>query len=143
MELVVARHGHAVPGDFATPDQARWLTAPGRTAAASLGAFLRDRGTIPDVVLSSPLVRAVQTAELIARELGYSGAIEALPCLAPGGPLQQIVDEAAARGGRPLVVSHEPTVSALVSWQTGTRVSGMRPAQAALVADGSLVWMSA
>lgn len=142
MDLVVARHGHAVPGDFSTPDDRRWLTARGRAAASALGAFVRSRGFAPDVVLTSPLVRAVQTAELIAAALGYDDAIETLPCLVPGGPLQQIVDEAAARGARPLVVSHEPTVSALASWRTNTRVSGLRPAQAVAVSGGALAWLS-
>ena len=48
-----------------------------------LARLLREHGVAPDVVLASPLPRAVQTAELLATSLDYLGTVTALRCLEP------------------------------------------------------------
>src|SRR5262249_9528193 len=71
MKVLLIRHTHAVDGDEALDDEARWLTAKGRTLARAVGARLRDDEIVPDAIVTSPLVRAVQTAELVARGLKF------------------------------------------------------------------------
>lgn len=74
MLLYLVRHGIAIDrSDPKAPAEAeRQLTAKGvqKSRAAALG--LAELGAMPDVFLSSPYVRAVQTAEIFAEALGYS-----------------------------------------------------------------------
>ena len=65
MRLLLMRHGAAVDPTVAGDDHRRWLTEVGREQLREQGARLTARGLTPGAVLSSPLVRAVQTAELI------------------------------------------------------------------------------
>ena len=60
MQLVIVRHAEAAPG---APDALRPLTPTGHKHAEALGAELREQGIEPDAVVSSPLVRARETAE--------------------------------------------------------------------------------
>ena len=70
MRLVLVRHAEAAPGE---PDELRALTSEGREQARVLAAELaRER---PDAVLTSPLLRARQTADAIARAAGYTWGI--------------------------------------------------------------------
>src|SRR4051794_15073951 len=65
------RHAHA--GDSTTwegPDEQRPLTKRGRHQAERLGRFLVANGTRPDAIVSSPRIRALQTAEIVAAALG-------------------------------------------------------------------------
>jgi len=63
MELYLVRHAEAAPGD---PDELRPLTPNGRKQARSLGQRLRSTGVRADVVLTSPLLRAQETAQIVA-----------------------------------------------------------------------------
>ena len=65
MRLFVVRHAEAAPGE---PDELRPLTAGGRAVARELGETLAREQ--PDAVLSSPLLRARETAEQVARAAG-------------------------------------------------------------------------
>src|SRR5881394_472535 len=82
VKLVLIRHAEAAPGD---PDELRALTPEGHEQARRLGERLRAGGIVPDVVLSSPLLRARQTAA----ELGFS-APEAVAALAPGATADDV-----------------------------------------------------
>ena len=83
-----------------------------RRAVAGLGTVLSSL----DLLAASPLVRAAQTAELLAE--GYRQAVlETLPCLAPGGERAGVVDWLAERRpGSAAVVGHEPDLSELAAW---------------------------
>lgn len=116
MRLFVVRHAEAAPGD---PDELRPLTDAGRAVARALGDRLAEYGI--DAVLSSPLLRARETAEAIARAAG----LEAEPDerLAPGADADLVREAVAGRGETVVTVGHQPDCSEIVLALTGERVS--------------------
>jgi len=100
MRLLIVRHAEAVPGD---PDELRPLSAAGREQARDLGRRLRDQGLEPDAVVSSPLLRARETAEALG--LGVAAVDERL---APGASPSDVRDAASGRGETVVVVGHQP-----------------------------------
>src|SRR5690606_6979608 len=82
MRLYLVRHGIAEDPSLQRPDSARALTAPGIERLRLQGRALRRAGFAVDVILSSPLVRAVQTAEILGQTLGIAPQEESL--LGPG-----------------------------------------------------------
>ncbi len=84
MELYLVRHGDAgrgLPG--AGADAARELTPEGRKASRGTAKALRALGCRPDLIITSPLPRALQTAGIIAAALG-PGKVKKSSLLAPG-----------------------------------------------------------
>ncbi|MCC7258832.1 MAG: histidine phosphatase family protein [Gammaproteobacteria bacterium] len=69
--ITLLRHARAVPGDATTPDEQRPLDERGEREAPLIGRRLRNAGARPSLILVSPAVRALQTARLVAQELGY------------------------------------------------------------------------
>jgi phosphohistidine phosphatase len=100
MRLVLIRHADAAPG---TPDELRTLTTEGHEQARRLGERLRADGIVPDAVLSSPLLRARETAS----DLGF-GPPEAHDALAPGATEEDVRAAVAGRGETVVVVAHQP-----------------------------------
>ncbi len=113
MKLYLVRHGEAVPEDEAGSDRDRWLNARGREAVRILGRLLRETGVEPDAIVSSPLPRAVQTAELLAHTLDYLGAIASLRALEPSAHPRVAATAVMQAGGAVIVVGHEPSISSL------------------------------
>jgi phosphohistidine phosphatase len=113
VKVYLVRHAEAVANDEAGSDTDRWLTARGREHARVLARLLREQGVSPDAVLTSPLPRAVSTAELVADGVGYLGVIEVLPSLAPGAHPRRAAQQIPAAGAAVVVVGHEPTISGL------------------------------
>jgi phosphohistidine phosphatase len=130
MKLYVMRHGPAEDEAKSGRDADRTLTPLGRDRTRSVATALLDEGEAPFVVISSPLVRALQTAEIVAavtkldervrsekkaRASGATGAVEIRREMAPAGhPLALVRD--LLRGGRErvMIVGHEPDLSLLV-----------------------------
>jgi phosphohistidine phosphatase len=111
MQLVIVRHAEAAPGD---PDELRPLTAAGREQARALGRQLRGQGLRPNAVVSSPLLRARETAAALG--LGESDVDERL---APGATAADIRDSATGRGETVVVVGHQPDCSQAVAAISG------------------------
>ncbi len=103
MRLYLVRHAEAARGE---PDALRPLTASGRQDARELGKRLAAEGARPDAVLSSPLLRARETATALARALGCS--VEPDERLAPGATAEQLLAAVAGRGDEVVVVGHQP-----------------------------------
>ena len=109
LELYLLRHAHA--GDSAKwtgPDSERPLSAKGRRQAERLGTFLAERGFAPDAIVTSPLRRARQTADLVADAIGIAVAVDDRL----GGPLDvddvnDIVERAG--GTSVMLVGHDPS----------------------------------
>ena len=112
MRVIVVRHAEAAPGE---PDELRPLTAAGRENARVLAGRLRGKRV--DAVLSSPLLRARETAEPIARALGVEA--ESDERLAPGATADDIRDAVAGRGAAVVVVGHQPDCGLAVLALTG------------------------
>jgi len=70
-ELLLLRHGKS---DWSQPvaDQYRPLNQRGRKAAGRIGAWQRLQNKVPDLIVSSPAVRALETARIVAGELGIA-----------------------------------------------------------------------
>ena len=69
--LFLIRHAKSSWGDTALPDKDRPLNDRGRRDAPTIGERLAKRDVKPDLILSSPAMRALKTAEIIARKLDY------------------------------------------------------------------------
>ncbi len=158
-QLWLLRHADAEPHG-AREDSERRLTQRGEGQARTAGAALARMGVDFDAILSSPKVRARQTAQLACAEMG-ADALARLsfhPPLAAGFDAAAAIDATHAIGadGRLLLVGHEPDLSLVVGELTGGRVemkkgglavvrlqgaSGelavlLRPVELALIADG-------
>ncbi|RMH45140.1 MAG: phosphohistidine phosphatase SixA [Deltaproteobacteria bacterium] len=140
MRAYLIRHGHAVSADTAGADDRRWLSEQGRAQLVGVAERLRDLRVSFDAVVCSPLVRAVQTAELLAGAVGFTGAVEVTAALAPGAPADRAEDELAARGVAVAAVGHEPGISALAARLCGRLLRPFRPGQVACVDGGALAW---
>lgn len=107
MRLLVVRHAEAAPGE---PDELRTLTARGHEQARELGERLRGDGLVPDAVLTSPLLRARETAEALAL-----GTAQVDDRLAPGATAASVRDAVRGRGETVLVVAHQPDCSRIAA----------------------------
>lgn len=73
MLLILLRHGTA---EDSSPDEARELTAEGRKEVRAVARAMRDFGVRPDIVLSSRRARAIQTAQVVVKEMKLAAKIE-------------------------------------------------------------------
>jgi phosphohistidine phosphatase len=141
VKVFLVRHAHAVDEDAVLSDADRFLSARGRETAKNVGRRLKETGIAFDALLTSPLVRAVQTAELLAGALELAVPVSTWPPLAPGGSLRRTADELASRGALVACVGHEPSISALCAMLAGRpSFPSFRPGQVTLVEDGRAVW---
>lgn len=115
MKLYIMRHGPAEDTAPSGRDSDRALTTSGRERVRAVAKLLKDKDEAPRVILSSPLVRALQTAEIVAAELGID-RVETGHELVPGGDAPSLARAlAAADQKRPMLVGHEPDLSALIT----------------------------
>jgi phosphohistidine phosphatase len=114
VQLVIVRHAEAAAGE---PDELRPLTPEGREAARALGERLATEGVRPDAVLTSPLLRARETAQELARPAGLDP--EPDERLAPGATAEGVRAAAAERGETVVVVGHQPDCSQIAAALTG------------------------
>jgi phosphohistidine phosphatase len=115
-ELHLLRHAHAGdPSTWDGPDERRPLSDKGEKQAERLGTFLAQVGFKPDAIITSPKVRAKQTAEIVAHHLGLPVAVD--DRLAEGVGLTTVEEILRDAGdpSRPVLVGHDPDFSQLVS----------------------------
>ena len=123
-ELYLVRHAIAAErGPEWLDDGRRSLTDRGVTRFRKAVAGLAALGLVVDEVLTSPLVRARQTADLLAADLPDHPPVKVLEALAPGHTPERVVQEVARvmRGRRVALVGHEPCVGELAAFLIGTR----------------------
>ena len=121
MEIYLLRHAIAEENSPSGRDHDRRLTDEGRDKLRRVLERAAAAGVEPSLILSSPLVRAVQTAEMAAHELGYSGKIVRVDCLAPDGSPSDIWKELRGRRDESavLLAGHEPLFSATTAYLLG------------------------
>jgi phosphohistidine phosphatase len=151
MELYLLRHGIAADvGPKGSGDAGRTLTEEGIGKMQEEARGLRLLGLRPDVLLSSPLVRARQTAEIVGRALNIE--MQLADALAPGCDLARLRGLLGEHRGaeRVMIVGHEPDFSELAGTLTGgSRVllkkGGLARVDAAVLEQdsGVLVWLLA
>jgi len=119
LELYLLRHAHAGdPQAWDGPDSERPLSPKGRRQAQRLGAFLAERAFAPDAIVTSPKLRAKQTAEIVADALGIAVSVD--DRLA--GELDEEVVAALAEavgGTSVMLVGHDPDFSDLAASLSG------------------------
>ena len=123
-ELYLVRHAIAEErGDKWPDDSKRPLTTDGMSRMKKAARGLERLGVRIDVVLSSPLVRARQTAEILAAELNPHPPIVNVESLSPdGAPAAVAADlEKHARKTRVALVGHEPAIGELAARLIGSR----------------------
>lgn len=125
MKVVLVRHAEAAPGD---PDELRTLTPQGHEQARRLGEQLRTDGVQPDAVLTSPLLRARETAA----DLGF-GEPEPVDELRPGATVEDVRAAVDGRGETVVVVGHQPDCSRITAELRGGAEPPFPPASMQIV----------
>ncbi|MFZ9920458.1 MAG: phosphohistidine phosphatase SixA [Terrimicrobiaceae bacterium] len=110
---------HADAEDLAESDFDRKLTPKGLDQAARVGKFCKKNGIKPEFFLTSPLVRARQTAEIVGKKIGVTPVIaDWLACgMTPATLIQNL--EPLSTKSSALLVGHEPDLSTAVSYLLG------------------------
>jgi phosphohistidine phosphatase len=115
IELHLLRHAHAGdPMAWEGPDERRPLSDKGEKQADRLGRFLAGVGFSPDAIITSPKLRAAQTAEIVAGHIGMQVTIDER--LAGGvdlGTVEAILHDT-RDPARPVLVGHDPDFSELL-----------------------------
>ena len=127
MRIYIVRHGEAELAALGSSDAGRQLTARGQRQAARVGAALRVLGEVPAVVLTSPVPRARQTAELAVKAMADKRSrppIRVLDRLAPGAYAGDVLAAIPADPQSVMLVGHQPTLGALV----GALIGGLHAA---------------
>ena len=152
MHLYVIRHADAVPlGERGIQhDEQRPLTPKGEAQAEALARAFARLGVRLDALLTSPLVRARQTAERLATD---SAGAKECPSLSPGRKRRQVLQRIRETKGEAVaIVGHNPDLSELVGWFVGDKNVGIeldKSGVACVAFDGKaskgggvLVWMA-
>jgi phosphohistidine phosphatase len=125
VRVYLCRHAQAAPGD---PDELRELTPEGVEQARALGQLLAELEEPPRLVLTSPLVRARQTAAEIARAVRIEAVVE--HALGPGATAEGLATTLSGLGRGPVAtVGHQPDCSEIaqdiLGHDPGFPVAGM------------------
>lgn len=150
MKLYLLRHAEAV--DNAPSDKARQLTEKGLKQAEKVGRFCSGQGIAWDAVLTSPLVRARQTADGVLSQMVDPPSVEVVAWLASGMDPETALSELTAyrQFVSILLVGHEPDFSSLASYLIGAKGNAIRVRKAAMLlleletvrgGGGSLQWL--
>jgi len=120
-DIYLVRHAAAVDAADTAGDEQRYLTPKGRKVFQKTADELHDLGVKFDLIVSSPLVRTIQTAELLATGTRYKGEVIAADALAPGGRTMEFLLRLAAahRGEKIALVGHEPRMGQLAGQLLG------------------------
>ncbi len=115
MKLYIVRHAEAIERSGTTPDASRYLTTKGRLAFRKIARRVRKAGIAPAVIFTSPLLRAVQTAEILAERLKHEGQVVVARKLSPGFDLQDLRSLLMGAGSpeEAAFVGHEPDLGLL------------------------------
>jgi phosphohistidine phosphatase len=125
MDLYLVRHADALPqgADGIASDEERPLSEDGRKQAIKLGSALKRRQIAVDLIVVSPLVRAVQTAAELRTVLGLSEVqVEIREELAPGGRPKKLVRYLNGLQANAIaLVGHQPDLSLYAGWLMGEK----------------------
>ncbi len=123
MILYIVRHAiaaaHGTPG---FSDDERALTEEGVAKMRQAASGMRNLGYIPGAILSSPLPRAIQTAEILHEILGAKIPLKTVPSLAPSGTRQDLYREISQHERKLeslMIVGHQPSLGEIageIAW---------------------------
>jgi phosphohistidine phosphatase len=132
-QLTLLRHAKSVQDPTYAVDRERPLAERGRTDAEAMGRFFAQAEIIPDLIASSPAIRARQTAELLARTAGYEAGIRWDEAVYSAGPdaLLSVVRGLPDQVDHALLVGHNPGFEELAALLIGTECGVTLPTSAA------------
>jgi phosphohistidine phosphatase len=123
VRLYIMRHGPAEDHAASGKDFDRALTASGRDRVKDVARALVAEDEAPHVILTSPLVRALQTAEIVAAVTKPEGSVLIRRSLEPGAHAYEVAEEClageAGAAKRVMLVGHEPDLSDLAARLSG------------------------
>ena len=123
MKIIFVRHAAAIDRNAGIADDRRYLTPKGRTFFRETALTMLKKGVDPDLILTSPLLRAVQTADILAESLAYNGPLAAIDELEPGfdlSGLEKIISDC-RQVSELVIVGHEPDLGNIVGDLLGHR----------------------
>lgn len=153
MEVYLFRHGIAEDAAAGHGDADRALTGEGRKKVAEVAKAARRAGADPSLIVSSPYVRALETARIAVEEFGYKGDLVATDVLVPHGFPEKVWSELREYRGEQavLLAGHEPLLSRLLGYLLGAPALRVEMKKAAMlrldldsfgpVPRGTLKWM--
>jgi len=117
MILYLVRHGEAVEASADVCDEWRYLTDQGSTSVEKLAKLISEYGRKPRLIISSPLVRAVQTAQLAAAHACRRKHMVVSGLLLPSSDIAELIThlKVCAPSKRVMVVGHEPHLGSLAA----------------------------
>ena len=135
MDLFILRHGKAGKSSGVPDDAARVLTRKGDKELKRIAQWMKAQEFSFDIIATSPLQRALETATVIASVLGQEDKLTSWDELAPGGDPDTVCYKAAQEenDARVLVIGHEPGLSRLIS-----RIISGNPDSSIIIAKGGL-----
>ncbi len=156
MQLYIVRHGIAIDREDpkCPPDPERYLTEEGVEKTAQVAKGVAELGVTGDLFLTSPYVRAVQTAEIFARALDYAKQkIRRTDMLLPGAEPSHIFRELARdkQASSVFLFGHAPQLDDVIATALGSKkhLAALKKAGVALVElkrlsppIGTLVWLA-
>jgi phosphohistidine phosphatase len=143
LELYLLRHGIAEDRAPSGRDADRALTEEGKGKLHKVLKRARKAGVSPTLILSSPLKRALETAEAAAEVLEYKSEIARSNALVPNSTPQNIWTEIRANRDEPsiLIAGHEPLFSHTVAWLLGSTREMIEFSSIGAEPRGVLQWM--
>lgn len=156
MQIYVVRHGIAIDREDpkCPPDPERYLTEEGIEKTKRIAAAIAGLSETPDLLLSSPYVRATQTAEIFAEELDYPPQkIQRTDLLLPGAEPSLLFRELGKdkNSSAIFLFGHAPQLNDLIATALGSKhhVTSLKKAGVALIElkrvsppSGQLVWLA-
>jgi phosphohistidine phosphatase len=135
MQIYLLRHGIAEDGRPGRPDAERALTEEGRVRLRRVLKRARGADASPSLILTSPYLRAIETAEVAAEVFRYKGDIVRSKAFVPEAPAMDAWEEIRLYSGESavLVASHEPLMSSTVAYLLGCPALHVEMKKAALV----------
>lgn len=132
--LYLLRHAKSSWADPDLSDFDRPLNSRGRRAAPFMGSLMASRGLLPDLMLSSPALRAAETARLVKESAGAGFPICFDERIYEASPqtLLHVLAELGDDIGAPMIVGHNPGIESLIRLLTG-RIESMPTAALAVI----------
>lgn len=123
MDIYLVRHGEAIEQAATLDDGVRWLTPKGRKSVTKVAGRLRKCRVHPDLIITSPLTRAVQTAELLAVEVGPRAELRADASLSTEGSIEHLLEliHDNTKVDQLMLVGHEPLLGQLAAALLGRK----------------------
>lgn len=118
MKIYLIRHGEAIDHETNSvkTDEYRFLTVKGRMTTRKVAKNLKEELSLADKIFTSPLTRAVQTAEIIATTIKFKNDVEIANELKIGSPMSKIIELITEHStmNAIVLVGHEPMMGMLV-----------------------------